>query len=393
MAAEQLRRLVDEIQMEVIEWRRYLHRYPELSYQEEKTAQFVCDTLTSFGGLELSRPTQTSVMARLRGARPGPVIAIRADMDALPIAEENTFDFVSQNPGVMHACGHDGHTAMLLGTAKILSGSKSRLNGEVRFLFQHAEESPPGGAEEMVRAGVLDGVDMIVGAHLWSPLEYGKIGILYGPAMAAGDSFTIRIHGKGGHAAMPHLSVDSIAVAAQVVSNLQQVISRNTDPLETLVLSITKFQAGTAFHVIPGTVEILGTVRYFQPEFREQVPPLMERIVKGIAEAHGASYEFRYDFGYRAVINDEEVTRQAEAAVREYCGENAIERMAPVMAAEDFSSFQQKTPGCFLLIGAGNKEKGITFPHHHPRFTIDEDALAVGVGIFARLVERLCLAS
>ncbi|MCC0567335.1 M20 family metallopeptidase [Brevibacillus borstelensis] len=392
MAAEQLRRLVDEIQMEVIEWRRYLHRYPELSYQEEKTAQFVCDTLTSFGGLELSRPTQTSVMARLRGARPGPVIAIRADMDALPIAEENTFDFVSQNPGVMHACGHDGHTAMLLGTAKILSGSKSRLNGEVRFLFQHAEESPPGGAEEMVRAGVLDGVDMIVGAHLWSPLEYGKIGILYGPAMAAGDSFTIRIHGKGGHAAMPHLSVDSIAVAAQVVSNLQQIVSRNTDPLETLVLSITKFQAGTAFHVIPGTVEIFGTVRYFQPEFREQVPPLMERIVKGIAEAHGASYEFRYDFGYRAVINDEEVTRQAEAAVREYCGENAIERMAPVMAAEDFSSFQQKTPGCFLLIGAGNKEKGITFPHHHPRFTIDEDALAVGVGIFARLVERLCLA-
>ncbi|KKX52923.1 M20 family metallopeptidase [Brevibacillus borstelensis] len=393
MAAEQLRRLVDEIQMEVIEWRRYLHRYPELSYQEEKTAQFVCDTLTSFGGLELSRPTQTSVMARLRGARPGPVIAIRADMDALPIAEENTFDFVSQNPGVMHACGHDGHTAMLLGTAKILSGCKSWLNGEVRFLFQHAEESPPGGAEEMVRAGVLDGVDMIVGAHLWSPLEYGKIGILYGPAMAAGDSFTIRIHGKGGHAAMPHLSVDSIAVAAQVVSNLQQIVSRNTDPLETLVLSITKFQAGTAFHVIPGTVEILGTVRYFQPEFRGQVPPLMERIVKGIAEAHGASYEFRYDFGYRAVINDEEVTRQAEAAVREYCGENAIERMAPVMAAEDFSSFQQKTPGCFLLIGAGNKEKGITFPHHHPRFTIDEDALAVGVGIFARLVERLCLAS
>lgn len=373
--------------------RQHLHAHPELSFEEKDTTAFIAEELKKMGIPVSTFPDHYGLTAEIKGKKPGKTVLLRADIDALPIEEKSGVTYSSTVPGRMHACGHDGHTAMLLGTAKILSGSKSRLNGEVRFLFQHAEESPPGGAEEMVRAGVLDGVDMIVGAHLWSPLEYGKIGILYGPAMAAGDSFTIRIHGKGGHAAMPHLSVDSIAVAAQVVSNLQQIVSRNTDPLETLVLSITKFQAGTAFHVIPGTVEIFGTVRYFQPEFREQVPPLMERIVKGIAEAHGASYEFRYDFGYRAVINDEEVTRQAEAAVREYCGENAIERMAPVMAAEDFSSFQQKTPGCFLLIGAGNKEKGITFPHHHPRFTIDEDALAVGVGIFARLVERLCLAS
>jgi amidohydrolase len=384
-----LNKLVEEVKAEVIQWRRYLHQHPELSYQEEKTAQFIFETLQSFGNMELSRPTKTSVMARLIGNQPGKVLAIRADIDALPIQEENTFDFASKTPGVMHACGHDGHTAMLLGTAKILSRLKDQLSGEVRFLFQHAEELFPGGAEEMVQAGVMDGVDLVIGTHLWSPLETGKIGVVYGSMMAAPDAFSIKVIGKGGHAASPHETIDSIAIGAQVVTNLQHIVSRNTDPLESLVLSITKFIAGSAFNVIPGSVEIGGTVRSFNPELRKSVPELMERVIKGITEAHGASYEFIYQNGYRPVLNDKEVTRVIEETVREVFGGDALDRTKPNMGGEDFSAFQQKAPGTFFFTGAGNPKKGIIYPHHHPRFTIDEDALENGVKMFVHAAFKL----
>ncbi|GGE18434.1 N-acyl-L-amino acid amidohydrolase [Marinithermofilum abyssi] len=384
-----LNKLVEEVKAEVIQWRRHLHQHPELSYQEEKTARFIFEILQSFGNMELSRPTKTSVMARLIGNQPGKVLAIRADIDALPIQEENTFDFASKTPGVMHACGHDGHTAMLLGTAKILSGLKDRIQGEVRFLFQHAEELFPGGAEEMVQAGVMDGVDLVIGTHLWSPLETGKIGVVYGPMMAAPDAFSIKVIGKGGHAASPHETIDSIAIGAQVVTNLQHIVSRNTDPLESLVLSITKFIAGSAFNVIPGSVEIGGTVRSFNPELRQSVPNLMERVIKGITEAHGASYEFTYQNGYRPVFNDEEVTRVIEETVREVFGDDALDRTKPNMGGEDFSAFQQKAPGTFFFTGAGNPKKGIIYPHHHPRFTIDEDALQNGVKMFVHAAFKL----
>jgi amidohydrolase len=389
MTKTEIKQLVDEIKEEVIAWRRHLHANPELSFHEEKTAQFVYETLQSFGNLQLSRPTKTSVMARLIGDKPGKVVAIRADMDALPIQEENTFDFASKNPGVMHACGHDGHTAMLLGTAKILSQLRHQIKGEVRFLFQHAEELHPGGAEEMVQAGVMDGVDVVIGTHLWSPLETGKIGIVYGPMMASPDRFFIRIHGKGGHAALPHQTIDSIAIGAQVVTNLQHIVSRNTDPLEPLVVSVTQFIGGTTHNVIPGSVEIQGTVRSFDATLRQNVPKLMERIVKGITEAHGATYEFEYEYGYRPVINDEKVTRVIEETVREVFGEEAIDHLKPNMGGEDFSAFQQKAPGSFFYVGAGNKEKGIVYPHHHPRFTIDEDALEIGVRLFVHAALKL----
>ncbi|GAJ39359.1 M20 family metallopeptidase [Saccharococcus caldoxylosilyticus] len=389
MTNEEIKRLVDEVKEEVIAWRRHLHANPELSFHEEKTAQFVYDTLQSFGNLELSRPTKTSVMARLIGHQPGRVVAIRADMDALPIQEENTFEFASKNPGVMHACGHDGHTAMLLGTAKILSKLRDQIQGEVRFLFQHAEELHPGGAEEMVQAGVMDGVDVVIGTHLWSPLERGKIGIVYGPMMAAPDRFFIRIHGKGGHAAMPHQTIDAIAIGAQVVTNLQYIVSRNVDPLEPLVVSVTQFVAGTTHNVIPGSVEIQGTVRSFDETLRKNVPKLMERIIKGITEAHGATYEFEFEYGYRPVINNDEVTRVMEETVREVLGEEAVDHMKPNMGGEDFSAFLQKAPGSFFYVGAGNKEKGIIYPHHHPRFTIDEDALEIGVRLFVHAAFKL----
>ena len=380
---------VEDVRDEVIRWRRHLHRNPELSFKERETSRFVYETLESFDGLELSRPTPTSVVARLIGEKSGSTIALRADMDALPITEENDFEFVSKNPGVMHACGHDGHTAMLLGTAKILSGMKEEIRGEVRFLFQHAEEIYPGGAEDMVEAGVLDGVDAIIGIHLWSQSEVGKIGLVYGPMLAAPDTFKIVVKGEGGHAAMPHQTVDSIAVGAQVVTNLQHVVSRNTDPLDNVVISVTKFVGGTTHNIIPGSVEMEGTVRTLDEEVRKEVPETMERIISGIAEAHGASYHFEYQRGYRPVVNDERVTRAIEETVREVFGEAAIEMMRPLMAGEDFSAYQQTSPGTFFYVGAGNEEKGITYPHHHPRFTVDEDALENGIKMFVHATFRL----
>ena len=390
-AVETLNKAVEEIREQVIAWRRHLHMNPELSFHEEQTAQFVYDTLLSFGNLEVTRPTRTSVVARLIGPVPGKVLAMRADMDALPITEENTFPYASQNPGVMHACGHDGHTAMLLGAAKLLSGMKEKIKGEVRFLFQHAEEIAPGGAEEMVQAGVMDGVDLVIGSHLWASMEFGTVGICPGPMMAAPDTFYITVKGKGGHAALPHQTIDSIAIAAQVVTNLQHIVSRNTDPLDNLVVSVTKFVGGTTHNVIPGAVEICGTVRSFNPELRAQMPALMERVVKGITEAHAASYDFTYENGYRPVINDAEVTKIMEDVVVESLGAEWVEHIRPNMGGEDFSAFQQKAPGCFFYVAAGNREKGITYPHHHPRFTIDENALEVGVKMFVNAARKIVM--
>lgn len=381
--------LVEEIEGEVIAWRRYLHTHPELSFEEEKTAQFIFEKLQSFDNLEVSRPTKTSVMARLIGKQQGKVLAIRADIDALPIQEETSHSFSSQNPGVMHACGHDGHTAILLGAAKILSTLQDQLKGEVRFLFQHAEELAPGGAEEMVQAGVMDGVDMIIGAHLWSPLETGKIGVAAGPVMASPDTFTISIVGQGGHAGLPHQTVDAIAVGAQVVSNLQHIVSRNMDPLDTLVLSITKFTGGTAMNIITGSVEIAGTVRLFNTELRPVVSEMMERVVKGITEAHGATYHFEYMEGPAPVINDNEITRLIEETVCELYGEEALVLVKPNMGAEDFSAFLQKAPGTYFFTGSGNKEKGTDYPHHHPRFDLDEDAFSKGMNMFVHATLKL----
>lgn len=376
---EDMNKLVESVQEAVVEWRKYLHQHPELSFQEVNTAQFIYDTLSSFGHLDISRPTKTSVMARLIGNQPGCVLALRADIDALPIQEENDFSFASKNPGVMHACGHDGHTAMLLGAAKVLTQLKDQIQGEVRFIFQHAEELYPGGAEELVQAGVLDGVDFIVGTHLWSPLETGKIGIIYGPAMASSSEFWIHINGKGGHASAPHETVDSIVIASQVVTNLQSIVSRSTNPLDTLVLSVTRIIGGTANNIIPGSVELSGTVRCFDPKLQEQVPIRMEKIISGMTEAYGATYEFNYKKGYRTVDNDKELTQEVEETVQEIFGKEAVEYLQPIMGGEDFSAYQQKVPGCFIFIGARNEELSIDQPHHHPKFTIDEKALPLGV--------------
>ncbi|WP_283163088.1 M20 family metallopeptidase [Alicyclobacillus mengziensis] len=386
MHLSDLQSYVEAVKDDVVKWRRYLHQNPELSFEEVQTSQFVYDTLMTFGGLEVTRPTQTSVLAKLRGNHPGPVLGIRADMDALPIDEENAFEFVSKTPGKMHACGHDGHTAMLLGTAKILTQFKDQIHGEVRFIFQHAEELFPGGAQQMVDAGVLEGVEAVIGIHLWSPLEIGKIAVRTGPFMAASDAFHISIQGKGGHAAQPHLTIDPIVIAAQVVTNLQHIVSRNFDPIDPLVLSITQFHAGTAHNIIPEKVELAGTVRSFKPGLRDEVPVQMEQIIKGLTEAHGASYEFRYEKGYAAVMNDAAVTEKVRTALVETFGEDVVVEGEQQMGGEDFSAYQQVVPGTFFYVGAGNAEKGIIYPHHHPKFTIDEEALPIGVESFVNIV-------
>jgi amidohydrolase len=381
--------LIGDVRDEVIGWRRYFHMYPELSFQEERTAQFVYETLQTFGKLEITRPTKTSVMARLIGQQPGKVIALRADMDALPIEEENDFDFVSKNSGVMHACGHDGHTAMLLGAAKVLNQLKEHIKGEIRFLFQHAEELFPGGAQEMVKAGVLDGVDHVIGIHLCSPVEVGKIGICHGPATSGTDTFDIKIQGKGGHSSEPHATVDPIAVGSQVINNLQHIVSRYCDPLEKLVVSVTKFHSGTAYNVIPDTAILSGSIRSLNSELRQQIPSLIERIVKGVTEAHNASFDVDYHFGYSSVVNDDRVREVIEKTIIDVWGEDTLLKLPALMSGEDFSAFTDKTPGCFIFVGAGNQNKGINYPHHHPRFTIDEDALVIGVELFVQSAFRL----
>jgi amidohydrolase len=373
----------------MIGWRRHLHRNPEVSFRETETARFIRETLAGFDGLEISRPTENSVVARLIGERPGPTVALRADIDALPITEQNDFEFASANPGAMHACGHDGHTAMLLGAAKVLSTMRAELGGEVRFIFQHAEELSPGGAEQLVEKGVMEGVDAVMGIHLWSQLPVGKVGLTYGPMMAAPDIFHITVRGHGGHAAMPHQAVDSIAVGAQIVTNLQHVVSREIDPTNSVVLSVTRFQGGTTHNVIPGTVEMQGTVRTFDPNVRERVPELMERVIRGVTAAHDADYEFSYERGYRPVINDDDLTSEVAASAGEVVGGENVELMPPTMGGEDFSAYGQKAPSAFYLVGAGNEQRAITASHHHPLFTIDEDALQIGLKMHLSTVLRL----
>ncbi len=374
-----LNKLASEVKDQVVAWRRHFHMNPEISFQEVDTSQYIYDTVSAFPNLVVTRPSKTSVMAVLKGDKPGKTIALRADMDALEMTEENSHEFVSKRPGAMHACGHDGHTAMLLGVTKIMSENKNLINGEVRFLFQHAEELFPGGAQEMCDKGVMDGVDLVLGCHLWAPIPVGKIGVCAGPMMASPDTFWLKIIGKGGHAALPHNTIDSIAIACQVVTNLQQIVSRNTDPLDNAVVTVSVFNGGTAHNIIPGFVDICGSVRTFDKNVRERMPKLIEQITKGVTEAHGATYELKYEFGYAPVINDAEVTKAVEEVLIENFEEGTVYTMPPNMGGEDFSAFQKKAPGTFYYVGAGNEEKGITYPHHHTKFDIDEKSLDIGV--------------
>ena len=376
------RALAAEAFADAVSWRRQLHSRPELSFQERETARFVEETLASFGGLEVSRPTKTSVMGRLVGERSGPVLALRADIDALPIAEESGLPFASERAGVMHACGHDGHTAVLLAVARVLVGLRDSLGGEARFLFQHAEELLPGGARDLVAAGALSGVDVVVGCHLITILDVGKVAVPSGPFMASPDTFSVVIEGRGGHAALPNVSVDPIAVAAQLVVSLQHVVSRETDPNERVVITVARIAGGSADNIIPESVEFGGTVRTFSPEARERARNSIERIVAGVTQAHAAGYRFEYVEGYLPVDNDPELAERVAGAAERALGVDALTEIAPIMGGDDFSAYQREAPGVYFMVGARSEEAGATFAHHHPRFTIDERAMENAIAVF-----------
>jgi amidohydrolase len=373
-----------------VSWRRHLHRHPELSFQEHETAGFIEGTLASFGGLELSRPTPTSVVGRLVTGQAGPVLALRADIDALPILEESGLPFASERDGVMHACGHDGHSAALLAVTRLLLGLRGQLRGEVRFLFQHAEEQLPGGARELIAVGALDGVDFVVGCHLVTSLELGMVAVPVGPFMAAPDTFSIVVEGTGGHAAAPHHTIDPIPIAAQVVTNLQHVVARETDAGERVVVSVTRIAGGSADNVVPESVELGGTVRTFSTELRDRTRAAMERVVVGIAQAHGARYRFDYTDGYLPVDNEPALAARVAAAARRALGEDAIlTDFPPVMYGDDFSAYQREAPGVYFHAGARSEETGAVFPHHHPRFSFDERAMENAVAVFVETAFEL----
>lgn len=384
----EIKKLVERSYDGVVALRRFFHTYPELSSQEFGTQEKIMAELAALG-LTPYKAAGTGVVADLRGGLPGGTVAIRADIDALPIADECGRTYQSQNPGVCHACGHDGHAAMLLGVARVLTQLRDRLPGTVRFLFQPCEETFPGGALPLIEAGGLKGVDAIIGAHLWQPLPVGTIGINQGRMMAAPDEFTITVKGKGGHGSMPHQTIDSLLVGAQIVVALNTIISRSVDPLEPAALSVGMFRAGEVFNVIPETAILKGTVRSFEQAVRESIFTRVEQIVKGICAAAGAQCEIEKFLGHPPVINDPAVAEVLAAAGREVLGDTGVVLNQPVMCGEDFSCYQQKVPGAFMFVGAGSQDKNIVYPHHHPKFDIDEMALGYGVEIMVRAALEL----
>lgn len=373
----------------IIKWRRHFHKYPELSFHEKETSQFIYETLCSFSSFEVTRPTKYSVLAIKRGRQQGKVVAIRADIDALPIQEETRKPYTSVHKGIMHACGHDAHAAILLSAAETIANMKEDFAGEIRLFFQHAEEVYPGGGQEMVEAGVMDGVDYVVGLHVMSGLESGKIGIVYGPMMAAPDVFTIEILGKGGHAARPEETIDPIAIGAQIITNLQHIVSRNTSAFMHRVVSVTQFHGGMADNIIPSAAALMGTVRSFNQTLREEAKEKIEQIVKGITEAHGGDYTYTYRYGYDPVVNNEYITKIVEKSAIKLFGNQRIVHLEPSMGGEDFSAYLRKAPGCFIKLGTGNKNIDTCYPHHHPKFDVDESALINGVELFLETTIRL----
>lgn len=388
----QIRSAIQALQPQLIEWRRQLHQKPELGFRETLTAEFITQKLTDWGIEHQTGIAKTGIVATIAAEKPGPVLAIRADMDALPIQEENEVPYRSQHDGVMHACGHDGHTAIALGTAYYLSQHRDTFAGTVKLIFQPAEEGP-GGAKPMIEAGVLQNpaVDAIVGLHLWNNLPLGTVGVRTGALMAAVELFRCTIQGKGGHGAIPHQTVDSIVVGAQIVNALQTIVARNVDPIDSAVVTVGKFHAGTAHNIIADSAHISGTVRYFNPALAGFFHKRVEQIIAGVCQSHGATYELEYYSLYPPVIND-----GAIADLVRSIAENVVEPAAGIvpecqtMGGEDMSFFLQQVPGCYFFLGSANIDKGLAYPHHHPRFDFDETALGMGVEIFARCVEKFC---
>lgn len=368
----------------IVESRRALHRIPEVAFCEEKTSAFVTGCLTELG-LEVKRGLgRWGVVGLLRGALPGPAVMLRADMDALPIQEDTGLEFSSLHPGVMHACGHDGHMAMVLGAAKVLSGLTDLLKGDVKFVFQPAEEEACG-AKAMIHDGVMEEprVKWALGCHLWPGLPEGSVGVRPGPLMAAMDRFDIRVTGKGGHGAMPHLCVDALEVATQVVAGLQRIVSRKMDPLQACVVTVGSFHSGSAFNVIPEEACLSGTTRTFDLEIWKSWPERLECVIKGVCDSMGARYEFKYAQGCPPLVNDPELAQRVHDCAASIVGPQKVVEPDPTMGGEDMSYFLQQVPGCYYFLGVG-RERWV--PVHNSRFDFNEDVLLIGTELHCRVV-------
>ena len=372
---------------ELVALRRDIHQHPELGFKEERTAALVTRHLEALG-LRPRAMAGTGVIALVEGTSPGKTLMVRSDLDGLPIHEETEASWKSANEGVMHACGHDLHAAILLGTAKSLAQTRPQ-TGRVKLNFQPAEEGL-NGAGAMIKAGVMDApkVDAVLGYHIWQSLPVGKVGVVTGPAMAAVDRFRVTLRGKGGHAAYPHRSVDTVLVAAQIITALQSIVARNVDPLDAAVVTVARIQSGTAFNIIPPEAHLEGTVRTFSKSSGRTIPRRFREIVNGMAKAMGATAEIEYIREHSPLVNDAAMSDFMRQIVRDVLGKQALAADAqPSMGGEDHAAYQELVPGCYVFIGSAPK-KGETFPHHHPRFNPDEDALEIGVSLMAEASRR-----
>ena len=384
---DKIRSLATALAPEYISIRQYLHSKPELSYQEFETSDFICRQLESYG-IPFRRMATTGVIGMIEGKNPSAkTIALRGDMDALPIEEANDIAYKSQRPGIMHACGHDVHTTCLLGAARILNELKNEWEGSVKLIFQPGEERNPGGASLLIKEGVLENPrpQAIFALHVHPGLQIGKVSFRSGKVMASADEIYITVSGKGGHAAAPHLTTDTILVASQLVVALQQVISRNRNPITPSVLSICSFQGGHTTNVIPNEVKLMGTFRALDEEWRFEAHQLIKKIATGIASATGAGIECNIDIGYPAVYNHETLHPKAVELAEEFIGREQVVETEMRMGAEDFGYYSQVVPGCFFRLGVMNVAKGITSGVHTPTFNIDESAIETGIGMMAWL--------
>ena len=379
---------ISEFHEKMIEWRQDIHSHPELAYQEKRTARKVADLLKEFGVDEIHEGIGgTGVVGVIKNGV-GPMIGLRADMDALPITEANQCEYVSKNKGVMHACGHDGHMAILLGAANALSKNKKLKKGKVRFIFQPAEEGA-GGARYMIKDGCLDQVDEIYGLHLWNYQPVGEIGVKNGPIMAAADMFDIIIKGKGGHGATPQGTVDAILVASNLITMLQTIVSRNTNPLDNTVVTIGEINGGQNFNVIADQVRLTGTTRAYTENNRNMIKKRMQDIIDGVSKSFGAEIVLKYKEGYPPTVNHEDPTKLVLEASSMVVGKGAGYPYLS-MGGEDFSYYLQKVPGCFFFVGsAPDKNNILSTPHHCSHFDIDERSLLIGASVYVNLIDNI----
>jgi amidohydrolase len=366
--------------------RRHLHEHPEISFQERETGRFLASELRALG-LPVRHPVGgTGVLATVKGDQPGKTVALRADMDALPVQEETGLSFASRVPGAMHACGHDAHMAILLGAARLLLEKRKELKGSVRLLFQPAEETVPGGAKAMIKDGALAGVSAIFGLHVDPSLATGTVGTKAGVLMAQADDFDLTLLGKGGHAARPHTSVDAIVLAAQVIQALQTIVSRRIDPVTPAVVTVGRISGGTKHNIIADRVVLQGTCRSLDSGTSRKLKNHVGQVARDVARAYGGKCLFQYTVGYPPLINPEPETRFAKGSLTSLLGgKNILTLKEPLMGGEDFTYYLKKVPGTFLRLGIRNAKLGSTFPWHHSRFRVDEEAIPIGAAILAHL--------